>query len=86
MRTYHDPTRSPFWGRVVQRIGELTVPNPRFISSSITPQTGFELPGGSPRIILVDMGSSLSLIQPGICSTLVKHTNVTPYGVTGDEL
>ena len=41
---------------------------------------------GCPRIFLIDMGSSISLISPGVCSTPVDHARVIPYGVTGDEL
>jgi len=41
---------------------------------------------GRPRTILVDTGSSLSLIQPGVCTSIVNSATVTPYGVTGDEL
>jgi len=41
---------------------------------------------GRPRIFLIDTGSSLSLIQPGVCSTPVEPARVSPYGVTGDEL
>jgi len=41
---------------------------------------------GRPRIILVDTGSSLSLIQPGVCTSVVDSATVTPYAVTGDEL
>ena len=37
-------------------------------------------------MILVDTGSSLSLIQPGVCTSVVNSATVTPYGVTGDEL
>ena len=35
---------------------------------------------------MIDARYSLCLIQSGVCSTPVKHANVTPYGVTGDEL
>ena len=41
---------------------------------------------GRPRMILVDTGSSLSLIQPGVWTSIVNSATVTPYGVTGDEL
>jgi len=37
-------------------------------------------------MILVDTGSSLSLIQPGVCTSIVSRATVTSYGVTGDEL
>jgi predicted aspartyl protease len=42
--------------------------------------------GGRPRTVLIDTGSSISLIQPVICSTEITRANVTPYGVTGKEL
>ena len=35
---------------------------------------------------MIDTGSSISLIQPGVYSTPVKQANVTPYKVTVDEL
>ena len=41
---------------------------------------------GLPRMILVDTGSSLSLIQPGVCTSIVSRATVTQYGVTGDEI
>jgi len=41
---------------------------------------------GRPRMILVDKGSSLSLIQSGVSTSIVSRATVTPYGVTGDEL
>ena len=41
---------------------------------------------GRPRMILVDTVSSLSLIQPGVCTSIVSRATVTPYRVTGDEL
>ena len=40
---------------------------------------------GRPHI-LVNTGSSLSLIQPGVCTSVVNKATVTPYGVTGEEL
>ena len=41
---------------------------------------------GCPRILLIDTGSSLSLIEPGVRSTPIDHARVIPYGVTGDEM
>jgi hypothetical protein len=41
---------------------------------------------GRPRVILIDTGSSISLIQPGVSSANLTRANITPYGVTGDEL
>jgi len=42
--------------------------------------------GGRFRTMLVDTGSSISLIQSGVCSTEINRATVTPDGVTGDEL
>ena len=37
-------------------------------------------------MILVDTGSSVSLIQPGVSASKLNRAIVTPFGVTGDEL
>jgi len=37
-------------------------------------------------VILVDTGSSVSLIQPGVSASQLNQAVVTPFGVTGDEL
>jgi hypothetical protein len=42
--------------------------------------------GRRPRTVLVDTGSSISLIQPGVCTSEINRASVTPFGVTGDEL
>jgi len=42
--------------------------------------------GGSLRTVLVYTGSSISLIQPGVCSTEINRATVTPYGMTGEEI
>ena len=42
--------------------------------------------GGRPRTVLVDTGSSISLIQPGVCTSEITRASITPFGVTGDEL
>jgi len=41
---------------------------------------------GRPRVILVDTGSSISLIQPGVSASNLNQAIVTPFGITGDEL
>ena len=41
---------------------------------------------GLHRTFIVDTGSSISLIQPGVCSNEVRPTNLSPFGVTGNEL
>jgi len=42
--------------------------------------------GGRPRTVLLDTGSSISLIQPGVCTSEITRASVTPFEVTGDEL
>jgi hypothetical protein len=41
---------------------------------------------GTKLCLIIDKGSSASLIQPGVCSEVVATTNLSPYGVTGDAL
>jgi hypothetical protein len=38
------------------------------------------------RVFVLDTGSGISLIQPGVYSSEVKPTNLSPCGVTGKEL
>jgi hypothetical protein len=38
---------------------------------------------GQARYLIVDTGSSISLVQPGVCSSRLTPTNITPFGVTG---
>jgi hypothetical protein len=41
---------------------------------------------GSYKLVIVDTGSSISLVQPGIFSSEVKETRLSPFRVTGDTL
>jgi hypothetical protein len=41
---------------------------------------------GIHRVFVLDTGSGISLIQPGVYSSKVKHTSLSPFGVTGKEL
>jgi hypothetical protein len=41
---------------------------------------------GHLRPFLVDTGSSVSQVQPGISSEKMTRAEVAPYGITGDEL
>jgi hypothetical protein len=41
---------------------------------------------GIHRVFVFDTGPGISLIQPGVYSSEVKPTNLSPYGVTGKEL
>ena len=41
---------------------------------------------GTSRNLILDTGSNVSIIQPGISSSDVKVTDARPYGVTGEVL
>jgi hypothetical protein len=41
---------------------------------------------GLHRVFIIDTGSSISIIQPGVCSSEVRPTTLCPFGVTGNEL
>jgi hypothetical protein len=45
-----------------------------------------EVIDGLHRTILLDTGSNLSLIQPGVRALKINRASVTLFGVTGDEL
>ena len=40
---------------------------------------------GFHRVFIVDTGSSISLIQPRVHSSEVSTTNISPFGVTGNQ-
>jgi hypothetical protein len=50
-----------------------------------TPTINVEI-AGTRREFVLDTGSGISLIQPGVYSSEVKPTNLSPFGVTGKEL
>jgi hypothetical protein len=41
---------------------------------------------GKPRRLLLDTGSSLCLIQPGVSASTIQATGTNPVGITGDAL
>jgi hypothetical protein len=41
---------------------------------------------GAERILNVDLGSSCSLLQPGVAELPLESTTFQPFGVTGDSL
>jgi hypothetical protein len=41
---------------------------------------------GAERILIVDSGSSCSLLQPGVAEVPLESTIFEPFGVTGDSL
>jgi len=47
-----------------------------------TPTVSVEIEGVSRRLI-VDTGSNVSILQPGVSKSDVRVTTVRPFGVTG---
>jgi hypothetical protein len=41
---------------------------------------------GKPKQLLIDTGSSLCLIQPGVSANKIQATSVNPVGITSDTL
>ena len=41
---------------------------------------------GVQRLFIVDTGSNVSLIKPGVSRSEIRATNLAPFGVTGNEL
>jgi len=41
---------------------------------------------GVERSIIVNMGSDVTILKPGISSTNIRGTTLRPYGVTGEIL
>ena len=41
---------------------------------------------GKERILIIDSGSSCSLLQPGVAELPLERTSFEPFGVTGDSL
>jgi hypothetical protein len=50
-----------------------------------TPTVEVEI-AGTRKDFVLDTGSGIPLIQPGVYPTEVKPSNVSPFGVTGKEL
>ena len=50
-----------------------------------TPTVSVEIEGVSRRLI-VDTGSNVSILQPGVSKSDVRVTTVRPFGVTGESL
>jgi hypothetical protein len=50
-----------------------------------TPTISAEIEGMS-RSLILDTGSNISIMQPGISRSNVQVTTLEPYGVTGDVL
>ena len=41
---------------------------------------------GFPRTVIVDTGASISLIQPGVGTSEVRCSSITPFALTGNKL
>ena len=41
---------------------------------------------GEDRVMIIDTGSNISILQPGVSKMEIKHTDMRPYGVTGESL
>ena len=41
---------------------------------------------GVERSLIVDTGSDVSILQPGISKTSIRDNTLRPYGVTGETL
>ena len=50
-----------------------------------TPSISVDIEGVARRLIL-DTGSNVSIMQPGISGSVVQVTHIRPYGVTGEVL
>jgi len=42
--------------------------------------------GEQMRSLIIDTGSSISILQPGVSRSEVTTTGIKPYGVTGEVL
>jgi len=41
---------------------------------------------GKVRVLIIDTGSNISILQPGVSKSEVRHMVMRPYGVTGETL
>ena len=41
---------------------------------------------GKDRVMIIDTVSNISILQPGVAKSEVRHTDMRPYGVTGEIL
>jgi hypothetical protein len=65
------------------------------VNAVIRPTVSVELERGTPsvavkigeeRVMIIDTGSNISILQPGISTSVIRHTDMRPYGVTGETL
>jgi len=50
-----------------------------------TPTVRVEIEG-MPRYLIIDTGSNVSILQPGMSGRDLSVTTTRPYGVTGEDL
>ena len=50
-----------------------------------TPSMSFRIEGEG-RVMIIDTGCTISIVQTGISKSEVRHTDMRPYGVTGEIL
>jgi hypothetical protein len=41
---------------------------------------------GGQKSFIIDTGSNVSLVKPGVSNNKVKNTSANPFGVTGDDV
>jgi len=41
---------------------------------------------GEAWVLIIDTGSNISILQPGVSKSEVRHTDMRPYGVTGETV
>jgi hypothetical protein len=41
---------------------------------------------GEMKMLIIDTGSNISILQPRISKSVMRHTDMRPYGVTGETL
>jgi len=41
---------------------------------------------GEVRVMIIDTGSNISIVQPGISKSEIRHTDMRPYVVMGETL
>jgi hypothetical protein len=41
---------------------------------------------GENRVLIIDTGSNISILQPRISKSVMRHTDMRPYGVTRETL
>ena len=66
------------------------------VNAVVRPAVSVALEHGTPsislrieredRVMIIDIGSNISIVQQGISKSEVRHTDMRPYGVTGETI